>query len=99
MTEPPHTPSILYKTTTPTLANLAPSDLLDEVVLHPPTHYQPSCKPSNDVTLNILESITTVGDDGASYELSHCVGHGGMGSVYRARCTATGEAVAIKIGG
>lgn len=88
------TTPLLTKAPAPILSNLAPSDRLDDIVLHPPTHYQSSCKAANDVSINILESVTTLGE----HELSFCLGNGGMGSVYRARSTTTGEAVAIKVG-
>lgn len=74
------------------------SSRLDDVVLHPPSHYQRACKPARELWANggdVLESISCIGGS-SGYQLAYRLGSGGMGSVYKAR-HLNGD-VAIKIG-
>ena len=70
---------------------------LDDIVLHPPSHYQVACKPASEVFEmskgDVIESIRFIGDE---YQLVYRLGSGGMGSVYKAH-HLDGD-VAIKIG-
>lgn len=70
---------------------------IDDIVLHPPSHYQPVCKHASEVFElskgDLMESINAIGDE---YKLDYRLGSGGMGSVYKAH-HLNGD-VAVKIG-